>query len=118
MKRHESLLLWLCSLCLLSIVIVAYADSEGQIKDAESQTHAYDAAYYQVVDTYEFPGFKVVQFNLPVLSHYSYALVSGKDALIVDPGRDVYAYLDLAEQDDLTIRHVYSELFQAILGHG
>ncbi len=64
------------------------------IKDSESAAHGDDSAWYQVVDTYEFPGAKMIQFNLGVLSHYSYLLVSGKEAWVVDPGRDVNAYLD------------------------
>ena len=79
MKTRESRWYWLCFICLLSIGFVSPVFSAGKVKDAESQTHGFDAAYYQVVDTYEFPGFKVVQFNLPVLSHYSYVLISGKD---------------------------------------
>ena len=55
--------------------------SAGQIKDAESATHGFEAASYQVIATYPFPGFKVIQFELGVLSHYSYLLVSGKEAL-------------------------------------
>ena len=53
------------------------------------------------------PGFEVVQVNLPVLSHYSYILVSGKEALIVDPDRDVQFYLDYASKNGLTIKGVY-----------
>ncbi|HOI54074.1 MAG TPA: MBL fold metallo-hydrolase, partial [Phycisphaerae bacterium] len=59
------------------------------------------------VDTYRFAGFEVVQVNLPVLSHYSYILVSGKEALIVDPDRDVQFYLDYAARQGLTIKGVY-----------
>ena len=107
MRRHQFLLYRLCFISLLSIGFVPFAHSATQIKDTESRTHSYDAAYYQVVETYDFPGFKVIQFNLPVLSHYSYVLISGKDALIVDPGRDIYAYLDLAKKENLTIKYVF-----------
>ena len=77
------------------------------LKDAESATHGDKAAYYQVVDTYKYPGFEIVQFNLAVLSHYSYMLISDGDALIVDPGRDTYAYLDMAKSMNLSIKGVY-----------
>ena len=76
----------------------------AEIKDAEPATHGYDAALIQAQDVYEFPAFKVVQFNLPVLSHYSYLLVNGKNALVVDPARDVQAYLDYAEEEGLGYR--------------
>jgi rhodanese-related sulfurtransferase/glyoxylase-like metal-dependent hydrolase (beta-lactamase superfamily II) len=86
---------------------VAFAAEQGKIKDAESATHGDDSAKHQIVDTYKFQGFEVVQVNLPVLSHYSYILVSGKEALIVDPDRDVQFYLDFVSKNRLTIKGVY-----------
>ena len=77
------------------------------IKDTESASHADDAASYQVVDTYSYPGFKVIQFNLSVLSHYSYMLISNNQALVVDPGRDVFVYLDKAEKEGAKIVGVF-----------
>ena len=32
----------------------------AEVKDAEAATHGDEAASYQVVDTYEFPGFKIM----------------------------------------------------------
>jgi rhodanese-related sulfurtransferase/glyoxylase-like metal-dependent hydrolase (beta-lactamase superfamily II) len=80
---------------------------QGKIKDSESAAHGDDAARHQIVDTYKFEGFEVVQVNLPVLAHYSYILVSGKEALIVDPDRDVRFYLDYASRNGLAIKGVY-----------
>jgi len=80
---------------------------QAAIKDAESATHGYDAASYQVVDTYEFAGFKLIQINLPVLSHYSYFLVSDNKVLVVDPGRDVDFYLDLIKKQSLSVAGVF-----------
>ena len=85
----------------------AWAADAPKLKDAESATHGTDDALHQVVDTYKFPGFEVVQINLPVLSHYSYILVSGKEALVVDPDRDVQFYLEYAGKNDLAIKGVY-----------
>lgn len=79
----------------------------AQIKDAESAAHAASASDYQVVDTYAYPGFEIVQFTLPVLSHYSYIVVSGSDALVVDPGRDVQAYLEYVQGRNLTVKGVF-----------
>ena len=42
-----------------------------------------------------------------MLSHYSYLLVSGKEALVVDPDRDINAYLDHAKKHGLTIKGVF-----------
>jgi rhodanese-related sulfurtransferase/glyoxylase-like metal-dependent hydrolase (beta-lactamase superfamily II) len=101
-------LMWrVFSLALVSICSVAFAAEQGKIKDTESASHGDDAARHQIVDTYKFPGFEVVQINLPVLSHYSYILVSGKEALIVDPDRDVQFYLDYAGKNGLIIKGVY-----------
>jgi rhodanese-related sulfurtransferase/glyoxylase-like metal-dependent hydrolase (beta-lactamase superfamily II) len=89
------------------ICSMALAAEQGKIKDTESATHGGDAARHQIVDTYKFTGFEVVQINLPVLSRYSYILVSGKEALIVDPDRDVQFYLDFVSKNHLTIKGVY-----------
>ncbi|MEN6426269.1 MAG: rhodanese-like domain-containing protein [Phycisphaerales bacterium] len=96
---------------LLAVAVLLWMATAGSsvaaVKDAESATHGYDAARYQVVNTYEYPGFKLIQFNLPVLSHYSYMLVSEGQALVVDPGRDIQAYLDMAKQQGLRIIGLY-----------
>jgi len=88
-------------------VFLCAAACGAQIKDSESASHGYDAASYKVEQTYDYPGFKVVQFNLPVLSHYSYFLVSDGKALVVDPGRDIQSYLDHARKEGLTILGVF-----------
>ena len=80
------------------LTTTAFPADPPKIKDTESATHGGDAARHQIVDTYKYPGFEVVQIDLPVLSHYSYILSSGKAALIVDPDRDVQFYLDYAAQ--------------------
>ena len=46
----------------------------GSIKDSESASHSDTASGYDIVDTYPYPQFKIIQFNLAVLSHYSYML--------------------------------------------
>jgi hydroxyacylglutathione hydrolase len=79
----------------------------AQIKDSESATHGADASKYYIVDTYQFPGFKLIQLELPVLSIYSYMLVSEKEALVVDPCRDISIFLDIAEKEGLNIIGVY-----------
>lgn len=85
----------------------AWAAGGTQIKDTESASHGAEDAFHQVVDTYKFPGFDIVQFNLPVLSHYSYLVVSAGQALLVDPDRDINAYLDYAKKNALAIKGVF-----------
>jgi rhodanese-related sulfurtransferase/glyoxylase-like metal-dependent hydrolase (beta-lactamase superfamily II) len=87
--------------------LAAVAAEGTKIKDAESASHGADDAFHQLVDTYKFPGFEVVQFNLPVLSHYSYLVVSAGEALLVDPDRDINAYLDYAKKNNLAIKGVF-----------
>jgi len=84
-----------------------HSTSGASIKDTESATHGDEAASYQIVKTYQYPGYRLVQFTLGVLSHYSYMLISGGQALVVDPGRDVFAYLDLAKKEKLKIMGVF-----------
>jgi hydroxyacylglutathione hydrolase len=60
-----------------------------------------------IVNTYEYPGFKLIQFHLPVLAHYSYMLVSGDQALVVDPGRNVSIYLEQAKKEGARIMGVF-----------
>lgn len=74
--------------------------AEG-LKDSESASHADDAANYMVEAVYEGTGFKIVQYKLGVLSHYSYLVVSNGKVLVVDPGRDVETYLNYAKVNKL-----------------
>lgn len=87
--------------------LAAWAAGGAQIKDAESASHGADDAFHQLVDTYKFPGFEIVQFNLPVISHYSYLVVSAGEAVLVDPDRDINAYLDYAKKNKLAIQGVF-----------
>lgn len=79
----------------------------AEIKDSESATHGSDSAIHRIVDAYTFPGFKVIQFKLPVLSVYSYLLISDAEALLIDPVRDVSFYLETAKKEGAKIRGVY-----------
>jgi glyoxylase-like metal-dependent hydrolase (beta-lactamase superfamily II)/rhodanese-related sulfurtransferase len=90
-----------------------------EIKDSESETHAASAADHWLVDTYEFPGFNVIQTTLPVLSVYSYLLISNGEALIVDPVRDISFYLNKAKELNVEIKGVYLSHSHAdfIAGH-
>lgn len=91
----------------LALGLPAEAAQRTVIQDSESASHGAQDAQHQVVETYRFPGVEIVQFNLPVLSHYSYLVVSGPDALLVDPDRDIQAYLDYAKQNRQSIRGVF-----------
>ncbi|EFK11856.1 metallo-beta-lactamase domain protein [delta proteobacterium NaphS2] len=93
---------------MLSLVFLLGFGAVGQaIQDSESKTHSLDASRYYVVDTYPFPGFKVIQMELPVLSIYSYLLISEGKALVVDPCRDISFILDVAKREGAKIIGVY-----------
>ena len=98
---------WLAGLFAAGVTVLAAPASVAGLKDAESASHVESAAFHTVVDTYSYPGFRVVQVNLPVLSHYSYLLVSANEALVIDPSRDVSFYLELASKETLTVRGVF-----------
>jgi len=59
------------------------------------------------------------QFYLGCLAHASYMLVSGGEAVVVDPQRDVDIYLQAAKQHKAIIRHVFETHLHAdfVSGH-
>ncbi len=106
MKQKPRTTLFFVLFALISSIIVT-GTWAAQLNDSESSTHKADASIYYVVDTYEFPGFKLIQFELPVLSLYSYMLVSDGEALVVDPCRDISTFLDTAAKEGVRITGVY-----------
>lgn len=77
------------------------------IEDSESAMHGEDAGQHRIVDTYQFQGFKLIQFELPVLSVYSYMLISEGEAFAVDPVRDIFIYLETAKKEQAEIKGIY-----------
>ena len=58
-------------------IFLCWLDVDGaSLKDTESSSHVDTVATQVVVKIYEYTGVKIVQFNLAVLSHYSYMVVS------------------------------------------
>jgi glyoxylase-like metal-dependent hydrolase (beta-lactamase superfamily II)/rhodanese-related sulfurtransferase len=59
------------------------------------------------------------QFYLGCLAHASYMLGSEKEAVVVDPQRDVDLYIKAAEDHGLTIRHIFETHLHAdfVSGH-
>jgi glyoxylase-like metal-dependent hydrolase (beta-lactamase superfamily II)/rhodanese-related sulfurtransferase len=91
------------------LLAVASARAAGLPGDAEAATHGDEAASLQLVKETEqtAPDFVFRQYNLAVLSHYSYLIGSGGEALIVDPARDISRYLKDAQELGLKITKVY-----------
>jgi len=110
-KRGTAMKKWLWTFAffvkLLLVTACLTPVQAAEMQDAESATHDSEASSYRVVDVYRYPGFRVIQFDLPVLSHFSYMLISGEQALVVDPGRDVSIYLDTARQEGVKLAGVF-----------
>ncbi|WP_413910489.1 MBL fold metallo-hydrolase [Desulfobacula sp.] len=95
-------------LIIFSMIFIIFGTQgfAGSLKDSESASHSDAASTCEIVDTYSYPGFQIIQFNLAVLSHYSYMLISGNQALVVDPGRDIFTYLEIAQKENVDIKGV------------
>ena len=93
----------------VSLMAVRASLAGGLPGDAEAATHGDEAASVQLVKETEQkkPEFVFRQYNLAVLSHYSYLLGSGGEAMIVDPARDISRYLKDAQELGLKITKVY-----------
>jgi glyoxylase-like metal-dependent hydrolase (beta-lactamase superfamily II)/rhodanese-related sulfurtransferase len=85
------------------------ARAAGLAGDAEAASHGDEAASVELVKETEqkTPDFVFRQYNLAVLSHYSYLIGSGGEALIIDPARDISRYLKDAQELGLKITRVY-----------
>lgn len=59
------------------------------------------------------------QFYLGCLAHASYMFGSKREAVVVDPQRDVEIYLEAAQRNGLTIRHIFETHLHAdfVSGH-
>ena len=107
MRRNGRLAL-LTLFIMFSLVFIHSVGAWGAaVQDSESAAHGVDASRYYVVDTYPFPGFKLIQMELPVLSIYSYLLISDGKALVVDPCRDISFILDVVRKEGAKIIGVY-----------
>ncbi len=105
MKRKRILSIVILIIVFLYCVPCAQA---AEIKgDAEAVSHGDEAAMLQVEEKETLPDFVFRQYNLAVLSHYSYLIGSGGEALIVDPARDIDRYVKDAEDLGLKITRVY-----------
>ncbi len=91
------------------LLAAASAKAAGLPGDTEALAHSDEAANVQLVKETEQKSADFVfrQYNLGVLSHYSYLIGSGGEAMIVDPARDIGRYLTDAQKLGLKITRVY-----------
>jgi glyoxylase-like metal-dependent hydrolase (beta-lactamase superfamily II)/rhodanese-related sulfurtransferase len=98
-------------MCISMVIMLGAVSAQagGLPGDAEAATHGDEAASVQLVKETEQKTLDFVfrQYNLPVLSHYSYMIGSGGEALIIDPARDISRYLKDAQELGLKITRVY-----------
>jgi glyoxylase-like metal-dependent hydrolase (beta-lactamase superfamily II)/rhodanese-related sulfurtransferase len=97
LQMHRFRLLAIALFICLCVATISYAE----IKDDESATHDTSAAEYSIEAVYSGKNFKIIQFNLLVLSHFSYLIESNGKVLAVDPGRDIDVYLEYAQKNNL-----------------
>lgn len=99
---------WRLAGCLPVLCAVAVR-AAGLAGDAEAVAHDDEAAAVSLVKETEqkTADFVFRQYNLGVLSHYSYLVGSGGEAMIVDPARDITRYLADARELGLKITRVY-----------
>lgn len=105
MKRLLAMIIF--SALLSSSSVSIWAIEEKVEGDAEAAKHGYEAAYHQVIEEETGPDFLFRQYDLAVLSHYSYMIASGGEAMVIDPSRDVDRYIKDANKLGLEIRRVY-----------
>ncbi len=91
------------------LLAAALARAASLPGDTEAATHGDEAASVQLIKETEQKSADFVfrQYNLGVLSHYSYLIGSGGEAMIVDPARDIARYLKDAQELGLKITRVY-----------
>lgn len=97
--------------CLMAgmLLVACTISAKGLPGDAEAAAHGDKAATLQLVAETEQKSTDFVfrQYNLSVLSHYSYLVGSGGEAMIIDPSRDISRYLEDAGKLGLKITRVY-----------
>jgi len=100
---------FLTVLVLTLSTVATHAAGKGLPGDAEAATHGDEAATLQLVKetARKQPDFIFRQYNLGVLSHYSYLIASEGQAMIVDPARDISRYLKDADELGVRITTVY-----------
>lgn len=93
---------------LLALAPLAAAPLAGPARaDAEQATHADDAATPKTSFDEVVGGVRVRQYQLGCLSQLTYLVVSGEEAAVVDPQRDVGHYLRDAKALGARITHVF-----------
>lgn len=94
----------------LGILLTANSAWSAKLPDdAEAAAHGDEAANLQVINETgkKTADFVFRQYKLGVLSHYSYLIGSGGEAMLIDPARDTARYLKDARELGLKITRVY-----------
>ncbi len=89
------------------LAAVALPGPRAFAEDAEKATHGDEAASPQVTLDVETNGVRVRQYQLGCLSQLTYLVVSGGEAAVVDPQRDVAHYVRDAKTLGAKVTHVF-----------
>jgi hydroxyacylglutathione hydrolase len=92
---------------ILALPVEGLPGEKGMAGDAEAAKHGFHAAMHQVVEQENLTDFIFRQYDLGVLSHYSYLIGSEGKAIVVDPSRDIEPYLKDAKELNLKIIGIY-----------
>ncbi len=106
-QMKDRIHLLLVSTLALIVLSGPHSQAFAATYDEEAAAQSDEAASYQLVNTYSYPGFKIAQYDLGVLAHFSYMLYSGGECLVVDPGRDIATYIAAAKQENAKIIGVW-----------
>ena len=89
-----------------AVLSLAALAAPGAAQDVDRATHGDEAATPQLSLEERTGSFVLRQYQLGCLSQLTYLLGSGKEAVVVDPQRDVEHYLRDAKELGLEIRYV------------
>ena len=104
MKNPTAVLLFCC---VLIFALFFTPEIKGDSISPNSGIKLQKGADYQIVKEYKYPDFKIIQFNLARLSHFSYMLLSKGSCMLVDPGRDAAIYQQIAQKENVKIKAVF-----------
>jgi rhodanese-related sulfurtransferase/glyoxylase-like metal-dependent hydrolase (beta-lactamase superfamily II) len=106
--KNSDLSKWLSIGTLLAVIQLTFASAWAASLSADAAFGDETANIQMVKETEQKSAdFVFRQYNLSVLSHYSYLIGSGGEAMVVDPARDIRRYTKDAQELGLKITRVY-----------
>ena len=87
--------------------------------DCQSNKSTGNKITHPIVETSDKGSFFMHQFNNTALAVFTYYIESEKEAIIIDPLRDIQTYMDILEERKATLKYIFLTHFHAdfISGH-